>query len=396
MDSFFASVEQQVQPPLRGKPVGVAPYTGNTGCIIAASKEAKKLGIKTGFGVGEAKAKCPQIQIIEARPALYLIYHQEIKKVLKKFSPFYEPLSIDEFIIKLSPSEQNYQKSSELGLKIKKEITQKVGDFLTCSVGIGPNRFLAKMAAESKKPDGFSVLKLKDLENFYRSLKDLTDLTGINYRLKKRLNEFRIFTPLELFRKRQAELVRILNHWGKLWYFRLRGYEVDDFNSQTKSIGHSHVLPPDFRNQKSAEAVIRKLIFKTGNRLRRKKLIASGIYVSIHFMDKTTFSLSKKVAPFDDNLSFTKNVFKVLEECSWNAKPIIVSVGVFALNSNYKNHQISIFPEIEKLRKMSKALDCLNDKYGMETIFPASMYLAKKAAPDRIPFGKPRYEIISP
>jgi DNA polymerase-4 len=363
MDSFFASVEQQVNPPLRGKPVGVAPYTGNTGCIIAASKEAKKLGIKTGFGVGEAKYKCPQIKIIEARPALYMIYHKEIKKVLESISPFCEPLSVDEFLIELSPSEQNYKKSCEIGYRIKQRISYNVGDFLTCSVGVGPNKFLSKMAAESEKPDGLTILKLQNLENFYLFLKDLTDLTGINHQLKKRLNYFGIFSPIEFYNLSQSNLIKILSHFGKMWYFRLRGYEVDNFVSKTKTIGHSHVLEPEFRDRKSAENVIRKLIFKAGSRLRSKKITASGIYVNVSFVDKTRFSKSKKVASFDDNLSFTKNVFNILNECSWNSKPILVSAGAFSLSTNYQNHQISIFPEIEKLRKMSESLDRLNDKF---------------------------------
>lgn len=392
MDSCFASVEQQVQPTLRGIPIGVAPYAGPTGCIIAASKEAKQQGIKTGTGVGEAKKICPKIKIIEARPALYMIYHKEINKVIKNLSPFYQALSVDEFMIYLSPSEQNFSSVRKIAFEIKKSIKEKVGDFLTCSVGVGPNRFLSKMAGEIKKPDGFYVIKLSDIEKFYDRLKDLTKITGINHQMKKHLANFNIFTLLELYQKDISELVKILNHWGRSWYFRLRGYEVDDFKSKMRNIGHSHVLAPELRSRDNTESVIKKLIFKAGYRLRKKKMKAAGVYVLVKFLNREVFSKSRCVSPFSDNLNFIKNILEILKTCHWNNKPIFVAISAFNLTHD-SNNQISIFPEIEKTKKASQALDQLNDKYESEIIYPASMHQTIESAPDRIPFGKPRYDI---
>src|SRR3990172_4525712 len=393
MDSFFASIEQQVQPPLRGQAIGIAPYTGATGCVIAASKEAKTVGVKTGMGVGEAKRIYPKIKIVEARPALYMIYHQEIKKALENITPFYQPLSVDEFILPLSPSEQNFQKATEIGRKIKTNLKSQVGDFLTCSVGIGPNRFLAKMISEENKPDGLAVVELAKLNNFYVEFSKLTDLTGINCQLAKRLNFFQIKTPEQFFQKSSHQLEKILKHWGKLWYLRLRGFEVDDYASQTQNIGHSHVLAPEFRNRTSAEAVIKKLIFKSSSRLRQKGFSASGVSVAVRFTNRTSFAKSRRVPTFSYNLSFTKNIFSLLADCLWHGQPIWVSVSAFWLKPDLKNHQIAIFPQMEKIKKSAEALDKLNDKFGAETIYPAAMHQVLKTAPDRIAFGKPRYEI---
>jgi len=390
MDSFFASVEQQVQPPLRGKPLGVAPYTGNTGCIIAASKEAKKLGIKTGFLVGEAKRLFPKIQIIEAHPALYLFFHNQIKKIIESCSPFYQPLSIDEFNITLSPEEQNQIQSLKLARKIKKRIFERVGDYLTCSIGIGPSSFLAKLAGEQKKPDGLAIVKLKNLKNFYRRL-DLTDLTGINFQMEKRLKKLGIRTSLELFSAPLPRLTNGLGTLGRSWYFRLRGYQLK-FNSQTKSIGHSHVLAPEFRNRTRALAVIRKLIDKAGYRIRKQGYQAQGVSISIKFFNGHFFHNRKKTPPFNDNHTFQRHIFKALDSCRWEGRPIYVAVSAFNLFKE-RRVQLDLLPELEKSRKISRTLDKINDRYGANTIYPASVFDAKEAAPDRIPFGQPRYQI---
>lgn len=394
MNSFFASVEQQVRPDLRGKPIGVAPFTGNTGCIIAASREAKAMGVKIGR-ISEMKNICPQIKIVESRPALYMIYHKEIKSVIESFTPYFEPLSIDEFVLYLTPGEQNYKSSVKLGQDLKAAIKERVGDFLTCSVGIGSNRFLAKMAGERKKPDGLTVVKLSELKKFYQGL-ELTDVTGINYRLAGRLNLFKIHSPADLFNCSIVRLRQILNHPGRLWYYRLRGYEVDDSISGAKTIGHSHVLPPELRSVDGAKSVIRKLIFKAGRRLRAEKYWASGVSVCVYFWGesgfKNSFSRGKKVPLFCDTRSFSDHVFSMLRDCRWG-KPSYVSVSAFGLHK-MAGEQISLISEIEKQRALSEAIDLINDQYGAETVFPASMFLARGYAPDRIPFGSPRYEII--
>jgi DNA polymerase IV len=391
MNSFFASVEQQVQPILRGVPIGVAPYTGPTGCIISASREAKQWGIKVAR-IDEARKLCPQIKIIEARPALYMIYHKEIKKVIESFTPYFEVLSVDEFAIRLTQQDQSYEKSLELGRKIKNAIRERVGDSLTCSVGIGPSVFLAKMAGERKKPDGLEIVTLKDLKAFYAGLK-LTDLTGINWRLEKRLKDLGINSPADLYNSSLMKLMTMMQHFGRMWYFRLRGYEVDSSIIRHKTIGHSHVLEPEFRTRQGAMAVLRKLIFKTGYRLRKEGFSAGGISLSIGFFDHQRFALSKKFLPFSDNDTFLKNVDNLLQTCRWTNKPIFLAISTFNLTRKDRE-QLSIFAEIEKSRELSKALDELNDEFGAETVFPASMFHGKDSAPDRIPFGRPRYEIL--
>ena len=394
MDSFFASVEQQVQPTLREIPVGVAPYTGDTGCIIAASKEAKKLGIKTGCLVGDAKKIYPKIKIVESRPALYSIYHKEIKKVLEKITPFYQPLSIDEFSVKLSPREQNQVSAKNIAIKIKDQIKNQVGDWLTCSIGVGPNRFLAKMAGESRKPDGITILSIEKIAEFYKSLKSLRDITGINYKMEENLKKININSPISLYNCSLDYLKRYLKHWGRLWYFRLRGYEIDEYSTPAKSISHSHVLAPELRNKQGAQAVLRKLLFKIGYRLRDKKYKAKGICVYIRFYNRQGFKKTISVPPFFDDFSLQKHTFKILEDCDWDSIPSFVYASVYNLESNYQK-QINLFDKYEKIGRISRALDDISKTYGPDSIIPASLIGYFETAPDRISFGSPNYEIRS-
>ena len=391
MNSFFASVEQQVQPTLRGKPIGVAPFTGDSGCIIAASREAKANGVNI-YRIAEAKKVCPDLKIVESRPALYMIYHKEIRKVIESFTPYFEALSIDEFAIKLTPRDQNLENSKKMAHGLKAAIRERVGDYLSCSIGIGPNAFLAKIAGERQKPDGLTVVTLNDLENFYSDLR-LQDLVGINWRMETRLQNFGINTPLQFFKTSLGELTAKLNHAGRLWYFRLRGHEVDDHIVKNKTIGHSHVLPPEFRTKDGAAAVLRKLLFKTGYRLRKEGYQAGGISLYIRFMDRGDFHKSLKFDFFDDNNSLIANTFHILKDCSWRSRPLMLAVSTFNLKRK-TSEQIPIFDDLKKAREISATIDAVNDRFGAETVFSASMFGSRETAPDRIPFGKPRYDIL--
>lgn len=387
MNAFFASVEQQVQPPLREKPICIAPYIGNTGCCIAKSYEAKKYGIQTGILVGEARKLCPQIIILESRPELYIFYHRQIIKVLENFSPFVNVLSIDEFNLKLTGLDQNREAAIKMAIDLKKAIWGKVGDYLTCSIGIGPNRWLAKVAGELKKPDGLVVLTLEELPALYQSL-ELTDLPGINIRMACQLRKRKIKTPFDFRRQPLGNLSRWFGHPGKVWFYRLRGYEVDDIQPVTKSIGHQHVLAPKYRTIPAARRVLVKMAQKCGQRLRVKNLWAGGVAIFIRFLTGSTWSKNSRTDLINDSQNIQRIVLSLYDSCWVKKPPLMVAVTLFNLYQA-KGEQISLFSDIKKSRKISQILDEINDKYGADTIYPASMFDTLDAAPNRIPFGSP-------
>lgn len=387
MNAFFASVEQQVQPALRRKPVCIAPYIGDTGCCIAKSYEAKKFGIQTGVLVGEAKKLCPQILILASRPELYLFYHREILKVLESFSPFVRVLSIDEFNIKLTGLDQNRPAALKMAQNIKKTIRDKVGDYLSCSVGIGPNRWLAKVAGELKKPDGLVVLSLEELPALYRSLA-LIDLPGINVGMLRQLRYHKIKTPFDFYQSPLANLSRWFGHPGRLWYYRLRGFEVDDLRTITKSIGHSHVLAPEYRSLPAGRRVLVKMTHKAGARLRAKKLSAGGVSIGINFLAGGSWQKNLATDLLADSQSLIRIALSLYDTCPLRKPPLRLGVTLFNLKE-IGGRQISLFLKMEKSFQLSRAMDKINDRFGQGTIYPAAMFSTDDAVPDRIPFGDP-------
>ena len=386
MNAFFASVEQQVRPELRGKPICVAPYIGNTGCCIARSYEAKKYGISV-MRVGEAKRLCPSLKVIEARPELYVFYHRQILKVLQSLNPYVEVKSIDEFNLRLTGLERQRENAFKLAQKLKTAISSEIGDYLKCSIGISSSPWLAKVAGEIKKPDGLVILPLKGLSALYQSL-ELTDLPGINSRMQLQLNIRKIKTAEDFYNASLSNLSCWFGHMGRAWYFRLRGFELDEVISQTKSVGHSHVLAPQFRSRGWARRVLAKMTEKCAKRLRAKKLWASAVAVSISFLNKGGISNYIKISLSSDSSSIRSAALLLYDNFYINHKPLKVTVTLFDLKQ-MRSQPISLFSDIEKARRASEALDQINDRFGDDTIYSASQFDTLDAATNRIPFGNP-------
>jgi DNA polymerase-4 len=273
MNAFFAQCEQQANPKLRGKPVGVAPYTGDTGCVIAASYEAKRRGVKTGTIVWKARQLCPDIIIIEPDTVKYRSIHQAITDVLGRYGPF-RALSIDEMVLPLWPNERPY--ALDIGRAIKADIREAVGDYLTCSIGIGPNQFYAKVATDLHKPDGLVEITMESARDVLSRLK-LTDLPGINMGMERQLTARGIFSPMILFDAPVGRLRRQLGVVGEYWHLRLQGFLIDEVEFARRSVGHSHVLEPRLRVPSRAMSVLRKLVERVGYRLRKGNLWARGM-----------------------------------------------------------------------------------------------------------------------
>ena len=389
MNAYFASCEQQAHPLFRDKPVAVTPVNTPNGCIVSASYEAKKFGVKTGNLVKEAKALCPDIIVRESDTFLYLEYHKKIVDVLESFSPFLSVKSIDEAVIKLSPSEQNSVRAHTFAAAIKEKIHFRLGRYMKSSVGIGPNIFLAKQASEYQKPDGLYEIKLENLESYYLSQK-LTDLKGINFRMERRFHEFGIFAPIDLFKCSNQELKEKLGAMGEYWHLKLHGFDLTDASlAVPKSIGHSHVLAPRFRNWRSAWAVLQKLAEKAGRRLRRDHLEGGGVFLGIKFLNYGGYKRGMKTENFCDSITLSRLVNRLWQEFPKEDNlPLCVGLVLFNLVKPH-SRQKRLFSSYEKQENLSLAMDAVNDKYGAFTIKPASIMNIEGSAPNRIAFGRP-------
>ena len=225
-NSYFASVEQQLRPELRGRPVAVVPMIADTTCAIAASIEAKRFGVKTLTNVADAKRLCPEIVLVESRPTVYVEFHQKAKAVVESVAPIAAVNSIDEMWIRLSGRDQPRPAAEGLAREIKYRLRQQLGECITCSVGIAPNTFLAKTASDMVKPDGLVVIEPSDLPNVLMPLR-LNHFVGIGRKMLQRLNDHGITTTPQLL---AADVARLREVWGgvegeRFWQ-KLREWEA--------------------------------------------------------------------------------------------------------------------------------------------------------------------------
>ena len=242
MNAFFASVEQQEHPELRGKPVAVVPMRADSTCCIAASYEAKAFGIKTGTNVAEARRLCPHVRFVEAKHGPYRDYHARIIEVVEGCLPISKVLSVDEMVCRLWSNERDLSAAIRLGEHVKTQIKRQVGECLHCSVGLGLNPFLAKVAAELQKPNGLSVLDHDDLPHKLYRMR-LTDFPGISKGMEARLAAAGVTTTEQMYGLTREQMRAV---WGGIggdqWWRLLRGHDVALPPPVRRSVGHSHVL----------------------------------------------------------------------------------------------------------------------------------------------------------
>src|ERR1700733_3200263 len=290
LNSFFASVEQQLHPEYRDRPLAVVPTQGDTTCCIAASYEAKALGIKTGTQVGEAKRICPEIVLIEGGHGVYADYSRRIAEAVELCCPVAHTPSIDEMVCQLMGREQEPPRARKIALEIKESIYKNVGVALRCSIGMAPNRYLAKIASDMQKPDGLIGLLPSQLPRAIAHL-DLRDLPGVGARTEGRLNKKGITTMEQLLALDHNQMNKLFDSiWGNRMYHWLRGAQTEDAGGNNtaqaevqKSLGHSHVLAPEHRSPEGSWAVAPKPLHKTPMRLRMEHFYTGPLAVTIRY-----------------------------------------------------------------------------------------------------------------
>lgn len=387
-NSYFASVEQQLRPELRGKPVGVLAVMAETTCCIAASYEAKAFGIKTGTGVRDARKLCKDIIFVEARPPVYVEYHHKLIEIVESCTHVEKVLSIDEMVCFLTGSQQIKDNALKLAAKIKHKINQQY-DHIRCSIGIAPNTFLAKTASNMQKPDGCVVIEDSDIPHKLFQLK-LRDLNGIGRQMEARLQRYHIETVEQLYALNRDQM---RSAWGSIegerYYDKLRGIEPYYVKNTRSTLGHSHVLPPEQRNEAGAKAVLHRLLQKAAMRMRSYQLLTTHISIKVKFREHGSFYNDSAISATDNTLTLTE-----ILETLWQQYPrhgeAPVAVGVnFAGLTSVDEVAYDLFAEKPNAseKKLNKALDILNLKYGKNTVYFAGAHHALKGAPMRIAFN---------
>ena len=308
-DSFFASAEQHFQPRLRGRPVGVVPVDSEHTGLIAVSREAKARGVKRGTGVREARQICPGIVLVTARHERYVELHHAIVETIGSIVPVKAVCSIDEMVCALLPSEQ--ARALTLASRVKSAVASRIGPALTCSVGLGPNELIAKIAAEMEKPDGLVAIHPDDLPGPLMCL-PLTDIPGIAKGNAARLARAGISDMGALWRLQPKELRRL---WGsvegeRLW-MGIHGYAVERPETHRRMFGHGRVLPSGWRNLSGAYACARVLLVKAANRMRRAGFAARSLALWLTDRDSAGWYGEEKFQPAWDDPSLLASLSRL-------------------------------------------------------------------------------------
>lgn len=392
LNSYFASCEQQENKALRGRPVGVVPMMGvDTTCCLAASYEAKRFGVKTGTTVRDAKRMCPGIVFVPSRPKIYVQYHDKVLEAVESCVPIESVLSVDELVCKLTGSQREERNARALAAQIKARVQGWVGECLTSSIGLAPNRFLAKVGSDMQKPNGLTVIHKEDLP---RALYGLVpqDLPGIGYNMNRRLALVGVRTMEALTALSKGQMRRI---WGGVlgerFYLWLRGEDPYVPPTKTRCIGHEHVLEPELRTREGAAAVGRKLLYKAAVRLRRAGFYARRLNVHVRLIgvpagEPASWDCALKLEQTQDTLIFLRAFEELWRELPGRGR--ILKVGVvltdFILAAE---HQYSLFDDPNKER-LCHVMDELNDRFGKDTVGYAALKEVKHTARTGIAFGR--------
>lgn len=397
-NSYFASVEQHDEPRYRGRPLGVVPVLSPTTCCIAASYEAKAFGVKTGTPAWEALEKCPDMMLVQARPARYIQMHHELMALIEDCIHHETPGSIDEVHCHLLGRERQRENAVAIGMHIKQRLAE-FSDAIRCSIGIAPNRFLAKTASDMQKPDGLTVLEQTDLPHALHSL-DLRNLCGIGQSMERRLLGAGIDSVETLCASSRERLRRA---WGSIegerFWLQLRGHDLPERKTTKGSVGHSHVLGPELRNYEGMRSVLFKLLAKAAMRMRHDGYVARGLALHIRFVGaEERFSRSDAFEPLSDTptlLHVLARQIQPLERARrsgrWKPErhpPLSVAVTLTGVEEASRLSGELLSGRNRALR-VTQALDRINDRFGNNAVYFGAMGEAIRhdAAPMRIPFS---------
>ncbi len=399
MNSYFASVEQQANPFLRGKPVAICAYLSANGCIIASSVEAKKLGVKVGLRVKEAKAICLDIILLENDPDKYRAVTRKVFEIMSAYSARFEPYSIDEAFLDLTGYVGDFIQAEKIAEQIRQRIKKEIGEWLKCSIGISFTKFLAKFASDFAGVDQNVIISsLEQLETIYGQ-HQLTDLWGIGKKLEKRLGALGIYSISDLKNYPVQNLIQVFGKQGYFLWARVNGLEIDQFKDKSdlssKSIGHSYCLPKQTTDKNYLLTILAKLVSKVAQRLRERHQTAYGIYIHWSYINQSliflknsvgfgkSFKLKKPAYTTDD---IFQKVRSILDKTKLTGRVGMLAVGVFNLCPLI--NQLSLFSENSHNGSLDEVISQIHRKYGNYAVYKGRLWKTQEQAKDRIGFRK--------
>lgn len=379
MNAFYCSVHEAEEPEkYRNKPTAVAGSVElRKGVIVTCSYAARKRGISTGMTVSQGLKKCPELIVIQPNFHLYRKYSRAFMDIAYGYTPSLQAVSIDECYLDITGSKQ-FGTPLEIAREIQSRIADELG--LPCSIGIAPNKLLAKMASDMKKPNGITVLRIRDVPAVLWD-KPCKELFGIGNKTAEKLKRLHIYTIGQLAAADERVLTEkfgIAGHWMKRAANGLDDSPVVEEREQNKSIGHTTTLPADIRRMEDVSRVMLNLADQVTRRLRRQKLVAQTVQITIRTPDMKTITRSQSLETVVERAEDVYRIACELYRKHWSEEKPVRLLGITLQNLAAKEEsalQLDLFDyELQpKKDSLTKTVDQLRDKFGENAVLTAGM-----------------------
>jgi DNA polymerase-4 len=374
MDAFFISVEEKDDPSLRGKPAAVCGSLSRS-VVTSANYEARPFGIRAGMPVQEAKRKCPSLILVEGDHSKYTETSARIFSILKDYTPLVEVASIDEAYLDITQSLLLFKSSLKIAQSIKEKIREK--ERLSCSIGVAPNKLLAKLGSRLQKPDGLIIIEKERVEEILKDL-PVSSLHGIGPKLEEALKSIGIFTCGQLGKVHVSFLKKRFGVIGERLHEMGLGLDDSlvvpfDEEEDAKSISHSVTLEEDTTDSNLLRKVLLQLSERVSRRMRRDGFYGRRVVLTVRYSDFYTFSKQKTLSRWiNSGNEIFREALEIFESLS-HPKPIrLLGVGVSLLKKEWC--QMDLFEKNDKKEKMLKTMDRVNERFGDWTLTWASLH----------------------
>jgi DNA polymerase-4 len=370
MDAFFAAVEQLDNPALRGKPVIVGGAPDERGVVSTCSYEARRFGVRSAMPLTEAARRCPQGIFVRGRGARYSEISKQLFSIMSCYSPCLERVSIDEAFLDVTHSQGLFGPGAEIAKTIQTRVATELS--LPCSVGVAPNKFLAKVASDLKKPRGFVVVKSNEVHQFLAPL-PVERIWGVGEKTAQGLHKMGLWTIGDLQNTTSAALERQFGIYGKRLWELAHGRDDRPVEEEegVKSVGHEHTFDCDTADLELLKSTLLHLSSKVGRRLRKKMLRGNTVTLKFRFMDFSTFT---RQAPLPSATDLDHDIYhagvKLLEKI-YDGRPVrligistshLVGVGEYT-------EQLNLLEKSpERARNLASTLDNIKTKHGEDII----------------------------
>ncbi|MDQ7823749.1 MAG: DNA polymerase IV [Candidatus Eremiobacteraeota bacterium] len=376
MNSYFATVEQQANPLLRGRPIAVGGSLSSRTVVAAASVEAKKFGVKSGMPLGKAMGLCPGLIVVEGDQDKYMELTTRIFRILRDYTPLLELFSIDEAFLDITDTCERFGGSLEVALGIKRRLREEIGEWIRCSIGIGPSKIIAKLASELKKPDGLVMVEKGEIGALLGRMK-LSDLCGIGERMEKRLIDAGIDTIEKLRAAPVEHLVRRFGITGHVLHRMSLGEDSSPVlpyyeSPPYKSMGHHYTFPRDLEDLEEVKRTLLRLSEQVGRRLRAQHYAGKTITLTLRAFDFFSHRRQRTIGDYiDDGYRIYTEACAIMESLAFRGAVRMIGVSVSSLVKEYR--PLPLFDDERKAHFLLEALDRINDRYGEFTILRASI-----------------------